>query len=445
MLPERKSNRADKNTPDISDFNHLLARSPNVNPFPLHVFPDQIQGVIASLDDTLHFKPAFTGSAMLYAASVAIGNSYRIHNSKYAQSALLYICLVGRSGLSKTHPFNWALKPIEMLDTNAYERYKVSKREYDIDNQQPKPVFKQHIVRDFTIESIPPIHEINDKGIGAYRDELKGFFDDFNKYRNGGSDEAFWIQNWDNQPITVNRKNMDNTTRIDNPFISIGGSTQPNILKDICKPDRSESGFMQRWLFTIVEDTKVLPWSDQLPDPEQEYIWNGIIEDLIKDDFQENQTLHLTDDAKLRIVEFQRELAVLSTNSESDVVRSIYSKMEQYTSRLALILQLLHVSCKTSTPDRITLKAMNGGIDLARYFIHNSLRVLTPSSENILDEIKSKNVKDWIECLPEEFETKTAIGLGMNKFNLARKTAFNYLADRRIFEKPAQGKYLKAY
>src|SRR5574344_1060089 len=102
------------------------------NPFPVEVFPKPIQEIITATNESLKFPIDFIGSSILYAVSVAVGNTHRIEIMKgWQETAVLYLCLVGRAGTIKSHPLSFALKPIEQRDNLKFQKYMSEKMEYD--------------------------------------------------------------------------------------------------------------------------------------------------------------------------------------------------------------------------------------------------------------------------------------------------------------------------
>ena len=50
----------------------------NNNIFPFEVFPPPVQKIITATNESLNFPIDFIGTSMLYAVSVAIGNTYKV-------------------------------------------------------------------------------------------------------------------------------------------------------------------------------------------------------------------------------------------------------------------------------------------------------------------------------------------------------------------------------
>ena len=218
----------------------------NENTFPVEIFPQSIQDIIKNLRTTLNFPDDYTSASMIYATSVAMGLSYQAQfKNGWNEIGSLYIAIVGKAGTNKTHPLNFALKPIKKLDTDSYNEYMIKKSEYDYAKSLTKkeredeliilpesePTWKQFLVSDFTPEALIDVLNNNHIGIGVYVDELASWFKNFNRYNNG-SEEQFWLSAWSGTSITVNRKN-GKSYNIPEPFISVIGTIQDGVLNDL--------------------------------------------------------------------------------------------------------------------------------------------------------------------------------------------------------------------
>ncbi|KAA3623350.1 MAG: DUF3987 domain-containing protein, partial [Bacteroidetes bacterium] len=325
-------------------------QEPNIeeNKFPIEVFPKAIQEIITATNESLNFPIDFVGASMLYAASVAIGNSCKVEIMKgYQQNVSLYIAIVGRRGTNKSHPLSFCLRPLEDRDEKNFEKYREEKSEYDaniklskkereeqqIDDPVP-PIWEQLLVTDFTPEALIDVHKFNKKGIGVYVDELASWFKNFNRY-NSGSEEQFWLSVWSGKPIRINRKTTE-PSFIPLPFISVIGTIQPALLKELAK-DRTENGFMDRILFVIPDDLKKNYWSEVQLNPEIEKDWNTILTNILDLHQNEDQNLaptpaviQFSPEAKDRLRNWQRKITDLCNDSKDDILVGIYAKLEQY-------------------------------------------------------------------------------------------------------------------
>ena len=100
--------------------------------FPVEVFPLQVQRIIRATNESLNFPVDFIGASMLYAVSVAIGNTHKAEvKINWVESSVLYLAIVSRPGTNKSHPLSFALQPIVEHDKVAYRKYDLDRIDYD--------------------------------------------------------------------------------------------------------------------------------------------------------------------------------------------------------------------------------------------------------------------------------------------------------------------------
>ena len=82
------------------------------NNIPLDCLPTKIQDMVLMLARQENYSIEYTMASLLIAASSAIGNSTKIHiRGGWKSSPILYMILVGRPGMGKTPPLDYALYP----------------------------------------------------------------------------------------------------------------------------------------------------------------------------------------------------------------------------------------------------------------------------------------------------------------------------------------------
>lgn len=274
--------------------NMFKKNNPNsIYNFPVDAFPKKIQNIILATHNDLSFPIDFIGCSLLAAASTAVGNSCRVKVKEgWDEGVLLYLCLVGKPGTCKSHPMDFALKPIKKKDAESYTVFKEAKKKYDqfmglsskkreekSEEELDKPIYNRRLICDSTLEALIEALATNQRGISVYADELAGWFKNFNRY-NSGSDQEFWLSNWSQKPIIQDRKSAD-PVFIDKPFIGVLGSIQPGLLKMLANGGRSESGFMDRILFSMPANLQKSIWSDTELSPMVFNQWEEIINKLI--------------------------------------------------------------------------------------------------------------------------------------------------------------------
>lgn len=443
--------------------NELKAeKASNANPFPVEIFPKPIQEIITATNESLNYPIDFIGASILYAISVATGNTHKVEIMRgYEQNAVLYLAIVGRAGTNKSHPLSFALKPIEKRDNFNFQKYQREKQEYDEvtnltkkeRNQQDgdeaaKPIWEQYLVTDFTPEALTDVHKFNKRGIGVYVDELASWFKNFNRY-NKGSEEQFWLSVWSCKPIRINRKSSE-PTYLPLPFISVVGTIQPGVLNELAK-DRTENGFLDRLLFVIPDNLKKDYWSENELNPVINESWETIISNLLDVSIIQNETQNLqpeilkfTHEAKKLLFQWQRELTDQSNEPENEAISGIYAKMEMYAVRLALCLEMARVACSESNKQSIGIESVQGALKLVEYFKKTAFKVHSiVSNASPLDKLPTDK-QNLYNSLPEHFTTNKGVQVAEN-IGVSERTFKYFINNRELFSNPKRGEYEKRF
>ncbi|MFN8257715.1 MAG: DUF3987 domain-containing protein [Bacteroidales bacterium] len=390
-----------------SEENHSIPKMD----FPVTVFPDILQEFIFATNETLKFPIDYLCASILFAVSVAIGNSLKIQvKSSWIDNAVLYIAIVGRSGINKSHPLSFALEPIFEIDKEYFREYEKALSDYDLiaeltnkerlaqGIEKPiKPCLKQIIVSDLTPEALNDLHSNNKRGLGLYKDELAGWINEFNRYHKGG-DQQFWLSNWSGKAIKVNRKSSK-PIFIPHPFISVCGTIQTSILNEFNKDNMTKNGFIDRILFVFPEDLKK-PYYDEselstiLVDSYKEIIRKIISFPMNTNDNGEpvSTIIQYSSDAKTNFIEWQNYNTDLINDPKiAESIKCTYSKLDTYISRFALILQVIYWACGRGDLNEISLKALENATKLVEYFRQTASRVnIVIENSGGLDSIDKK-------------------------------------------------------
>jgi hypothetical protein len=428
------------------------------NRFPVEVFPAYIQQIILATNESLNFPNDFIGSSMLYAVSVAIGNTYKVEIKKgFQESAVLYLAIVARAGTNKSHPLSFAVQPIIEQDKKTYREYEQRKQEYDNETglkkserrtKDPlKPVWQKTLLSDFTPEALAEIHKYNKRGIGVYIDELAGWFKNFNRY-NKGSEMEFWLSVWNSKPINIDRKSGE-PVFIPLPFISVAGTIQNGVLNELAKESRTQNGFIDRILFVIPDNVTKPYWSDTDINPVIIQNWQSIVSKILGLPIKYDETLNpvpeillFTPEAKKIFFSWQKDNADQCNQAESEAISGIYSKLEMYVARLALILEIMRWSCNESDKQVIGVEAIEGALKLIEYFKKSAVKVYSIiSNSNPLDKFPADK-QTLYKALPDYFTTDTGLQVA-ESLGVPERTFKRFLNERNLFNNVSRGEYEK--
>jgi hypothetical protein len=424
----------------------------NQSQFPYsEVFPPFFQKFISEAQICLGMHPDYLAPAILSAASAAIGRARAFEIKRGAvQFGNLYLVGIGNPNSNKSNPFEFALSPVEQRDDDNNQKFKKELAEYTDESEEPKPTWKRRLIGDFTVEALGVIHEDNPRGITAYRDEINGFIESFNRYNKGGDQEKF-LEWWSYAPLKVDRMQRP-SIYIPKPYISICGTIQPAVLETMTKGNRDKNGFIDRFLFTWPQGIKKPLWTDsEFPESLLNQYREGI-ETLLDLEMEEQEgrirkkplKLRPTLEAKNRLFEFYNDVNnKICNTAENDQLAGIHGKFDTHTARLALLLQMLWFAFEGHSHDKIELDTVERAILTAEYFREQSMKVydrinrqtpvdrLTPDRQVIYDK------------LPERFQTKDGQEIA-KKYKMSDRTFRYWLAkDKELFESITQGLWAK--
>jgi hypothetical protein len=431
------------------------------NRFPFEVFPLPIQQVITATNENLNFPIDFIGASLLYAVSVAVGNTHSVEVKKgFQQSAVLYLAIVGRAGTTKSHPLSFALQPIVEQDKKTYREYEQQRQQYEqavnlskkereqqAINEPLKPVWQKFLLSDFTPEALAEVHKFNKRGIGVYVDELAGWFKNFNRYSKG-SEMEFWLSQWSGKPINIDRKTGE-PVFIPLPFISVAGTIQKGILNELAKDSRTQNGFIDRILFVIPENIQKEYWSETDLPPVVSENWKSIISSLLNMSVINDDTLNpspevlkFTAEAKQILFEWQKVNTDQCNEAENEAISGIYSKMDMYVLRLALILELMRYACNESNKQSIGIEAVQGAIKLVEYFKNSAVKVNSILSNASPLDKHPTDKQNLYNALPDTFTTETGL-LIAEGLAFAERTFKYFLKEKELFTRISRGEYQK--
>lgn len=427
------------------------------NPFPVESLPMLIQEIIRETNTTLNFPVDFTAMGVLFAASLGIGNTYKIQLKQgHSTNAILWCSIVGSSGIMKTPPLNFTLRPIFERDKENVKRYNQDKIAYEnfmqldrkekkaLGVQMGKPVYTKFLLSDYTLESLSELHNNNLRGVGVYKDELAGWVRNFSRY-NGGSEVEAWLQMWNGDLLIVDRKAGDKVY-INESFVSVIGGIQPELLDELSAKGGDANGFLARILFAFPEGLQRQAWNDSDLDLKFTNRYKSVIEKLLDLTYlDENETLTFEATAKKIIMQWQADLTD-RINESPEPLKVSLNKLDTYCLRLCLIVQLLRWACNEADKKSIDVHSTQAAIKLTEYFMSNAMRVHSYLKNTPVDRLP-ETTRTWYDQLPERFNTSQAKELAekLKLPGLSQRNVANLLERTDLFKKIHYGSYAKLF
>lgn len=447
--------------------------------FPIDAFPPFCQDMMRAYQYCFGAAPDHYGLTMLTVAGTVLGNCVWAVERGNTHPPLLYSVIVDKPGRGKTPIARECMRPLVKIEQQYREAHADAlrrHREAHADSKgstPPPPVGKEMILNDFTLESVYKVLQANPRGVIVYRDEVAGWLNSMNAYKNKGGDEQFWLENYNSGLVKINRQKADRALFVRNCFASVLGTTQPAILAQFAEGNKAYNGFLARILFSYPEDTAKISYNNRVPDSVFREKWAKIIERMYNlpcqitsaaDDLSDAQIeptlIHLSSKAATLYQEYYDKIATQVNESEDEIEQAVLTKFDSHVLRLALILTFLHwaekdsaltlggitVEADMSMEDlakiQITEAAMQGAINLANYFSATVRKVVGRLASPI--EQLPENYKIWYESLPEEVERAAAIEVA-KEAQIGERTIGRLFNRTDLFRRVRQGVYLKNF
>lgn len=394
--------------------------------FPVDVFPRSIQSYISECNNTLDSSIDYMGCSLLWLISISIGNSMQIEVKRgWIEIATIWVAIVGKAGIGKTPSISNVIFPLEKINNKEissyikdYEKYEhfasLSKKEQEEYPEVKKPIKKQFIANDITLEALVDLHQQSDNSVGVFKDELAGWFKDMNKYK-PGSDLEFWLSSWSGKAVNLNRITRAGSY-VSNPLIPVLGGIQPSIFNSFYTEDNKDNGFMDRMLLSY-PDLSVENYNEN----EMSYDSIQWYKDTIISFYEiiKNELIERDEDDKIkpRICKFNLEAKkewqrifneitdTQNNDSENEYMKSMLPKQKSYIPRFAL---LIHVFNAIGNDEydfySISKESILKAEKLSKYFIAMAKKVKIDSVEitqirKVLKANDSKTSKEKFKIL----------------------------------------------
>lgn len=422
--------------------------------FPIDVFPNFIQRYILEISETLNANIDFLGGGVLWATSLCVGNAIKIEVKKgWIESGVLWIALVGKAGVGKTHTIKAITDPLEKLSGREVKKYADQMQRYEqytalsaqdkkLTEEITKPKKTKFIADDITIEALTELHDQNPNGIGILRDELVGWIKDMNKYREG-SDLQKYLSCWSNGILSSDRK-TSSSSYVEKAFIPIIGGVQPSILSGVYTEENKDNGFIDRILLCYpeikVEKYNTKNVSEHLLDEYNEwmtYFYDAVRRDTLQHDEYGSIKPHLIGFDEEADIEWQHifnEITDLqNSDDENEYIKSVLPKMKSYICRFSLLLEVLNCFAEERTITKISKKSVLSAEKLYEYFLLMAKKNKFNSMEHnaMIETIKNSGKRGALEKFKVLFDENPNLNKSRvaEQLNVSRQTITRWMKD----------------
>ena len=444
---------------DLRDIPNILSlKDAADNPFPVDIFPSPFRELIIETNKSLNFPVDYTGTAILTAISTAIGKSAKVRvKNGWFEFPTIYAALVGNPGAAKSHPIELCFKAMREMDRaaakeaeilfQAYDSYmELSKAEKKKVDKPEKPVIIKTVLDNFTPEILHQRLADNNRGCAVVTDELATFLDLMNNYSKGDQ-SSIYLSFWSNKPTSIDRVSKPIPLFIPHPFLNILGSLQPRVFHRLFPPNKSDSGFLQRFLFAYVHNAMKQPISDNEIETEVIDNYNEWLRNYIRDNpaginpDNNNPQVKLyywAPDAKDFFYKWQHNNTEQVNLYHESLFGEMINKFDVHFIRLALIMQIMD----DYSTNQISLSAVQAAASLCDYFIANAQHVINLIERPVSLDVLPLDKQKFYDLLPAHFTTAEALEIGFS-CELKETSINTFLSRTDLFNRTSHGKYSK--
>ena len=397
-------------------------------PFPLDVLPAPVREFVSQSASAIGCDPTYIALPLLAELAAFIGNTRRILLKRtWTEPAVLWTVIIGSSGSQKSPGLEAALAPIKRKQAerlaahaDAMKDYQVKLLHYEVQlsewrskgrdkrGEPPEkplaPAAERYLCSDTTVEALATILADAPLGVLLARDELSGWIDSFDAYRQGrGGDVSHWLSMHRAGDLLVDRKSGDKRTiYVPRAAVSIAGTIQPETLRRALGRKHFENGLAARILMAM-PPRRPKKWTEADVEPSVEAAVHTVVDAILRFNFgigQDGQPvpidLPLTPEAKVVWVGFYNEHGQHQASLPDGDLAAAFSKLEGYAARLALVVHMVRIAAGEGAPhDTVDKTSIEAGIALARWFAHETERIYSILSETDVER-KQRTLVEFI-------------------------------------------------
>lgn len=125
--------------------------------FPLKIFPEEIRNLIHIFAECKSVHEDYVAAAALIAFATAIGKKIELI-SEFSNYPSIFLAMVGDSGIGKSTPARWFLKPLREIDIEENTNYRRRVKEAIKAGDDPDEIpLRRRVLVDLTMEALAKI------------------------------------------------------------------------------------------------------------------------------------------------------------------------------------------------------------------------------------------------------------------------------------------------
>ncbi|WP_458627993.1 DUF3987 domain-containing protein [Winogradskyella sp. PC D3.3] len=365
-------------------------------------------------------------SSILFTISTSIGLTFYMKSLGYKNYGNCYFTIIGSRGDAKSEAIKIATKPIKITDDKDYQNFKT---ELSIStNEEIKPIRKQILIQNATIEAAQKIHAENPNAVGIAIDEIFALIEKMANpnSRDGIAWRNFFLEGYTNGYIDVSRKTTE-SFRINETYPTLIGGLQHQFVPKLFANGNLESGFIDRQFFTPKLTSNIKLFSGRI-DPKVENNYSKAIENIIAYKKQSESPeeaikqfeIALDKEADDRIFIYTQKLINRQSRAPS-IIKEYMSKMQISIQKLCVILFIMEHAPKREFASKMSIKTVELAIELNEFYFINFKQIIE-NNKNLKEDTSLTTDAIIRLAKTNNASRKSVIEItGLNKSTISRK------------------------
>lgn len=414
-------------------FDFSVDEQPNSSPdevveLPMWGLPTELQNVVEEVTKGYRSYRDFVIASLMSATACIVGKRVTVHHDNYTNHATLWLMTVADSSRGKSTPMQFFFKPIQEMEDEAYNRYQEEIQQWRANKcEGEEPIYHRRLIGNATDEVVlKALAKVED--LCWFNDEMRATIESWGLYKNGanGVIVANLMNIFGYSSTSIDRVGYQ--LRVKHPNLSIVGTTQPSVLKQMMgRKGYDKDGMFQRFLYAFPERRKRPPRIKHIIGDDNITIWRDYIKKLSSNSFPD---LYETPEAeKLHDEVLQRWDDQADEYEEHGIVAmgAYVDKLNYHLCRWCACVAVLRGD------QRIEADVMRYSIECMEYFKWCAERAFCLIAN---DDSQPKGLTngDILRLLKERYETDRKDGFKINQSELARALGISQQAVSKDFK-----------
>ena len=392
----------------LEEVPNLSFKADSESPFPVHLLPDHLRGVLNALADAYKAPKDLIACMQLGILSSCLGKGvYLSSNHPDPTYGQTYLLVATPPGVNKSTVLKWLSKPMKKVQRNARKKQRIeveamlARESKNGDSPPTKKAVSAEIgktcptliVEHSTQEGLATTLSHNNEYLGVISSDCSGVVDDLKGSKSNGAFQGeLLLKGYSGDPYDTNFKVAEDEHLEEVRLSLLWAGTDETMRDFIMDPRITSRGLLSRFLFAEVNEP--IPKRDihrRIIPSEIESSWETLVEGLLTHFWQADSPSEvvMSKEAIIRVVEFDNER--IDAQYELTQCRALPERWAENGLRIGLVLHCARYGPKAADYE-FSSDTMDAALTILKWFIGREIDLLEnyQDQDPVTDLLKSK-------------------------------------------------------